>query len=95
MHQLHMHVISTDLMSDRIKRKDHWNSFATPFFLPIDTVMQQLEEEGRLTIDTAAAEAYLKKHLCCHRCGVQQTTLPALKRHLIDCRAPVPGEVVM
>lgn len=91
MQQLHLHAISTDLMSERIKNKKHWNSFATPFFLHLDDAMQQLEEHGRLTIDHAACSALLSASLRCHRCRAEQPTLPALKRHVASCNALLPG----
>lgn len=93
MQQLHLHVISTDLVSERIKHKTHWNSFATAFFLHVDNVMQQLEEQGRLRIDQAASSALLRTPLRCHRCCVPQANLPTLKRHLEHCDAPLPGHV--
>lgn len=34
MQRLHMHIISTDMISPCLKTKIHWNSFTTKFFLP-------------------------------------------------------------
>lgn len=34
MHRLHMHIISTDMISPCLKTKVHWNSFNTKFFIP-------------------------------------------------------------
>lgn len=34
MQRLHMHVISTDMVSPCLKTKVHWNSFTTKFFRP-------------------------------------------------------------
>lgn len=34
MQRLHMHIISTDMVSPCLKTKIHWNSFTTKFFLP-------------------------------------------------------------
>lgn len=36
MQRLHMHIISTDMVSPCLKTKIHWNSFTTEFFLPYD-----------------------------------------------------------
>lgn len=36
MHRLHMHIISTDMISPCLKTKIHWNSFNTEFFRPYD-----------------------------------------------------------
>lgn len=32
--RMHMHIISTDMISPCLKTKIHWNSFTTKFFLP-------------------------------------------------------------
>ena len=59
---LHMHAISDDVKADAaaggrtapaMKRKEHWNSFNTEFFLPITTVKADLSHQGRLHIDVA------------------------------------------
>jgi hypothetical protein len=34
MRQLHLHVMSPDLLGTSMKRKGQWNSFATAFFVP-------------------------------------------------------------
>jgi aprataxin len=36
MNHLHIHVLSVDRYSDRLKHRKHYNSFATPFFVDID-----------------------------------------------------------
>lgn len=36
MQRMHMHVISTDMISTSLKTKIHWNSFCTKFFIPYD-----------------------------------------------------------
>jgi aprataxin len=42
MKQLHMHVISTDYMGRGLKKKHHYNSFVTDFFLDVDAVTENL-----------------------------------------------------
>lgn len=85
MKQLHMHAISTDFRSPSLKTKTHWNSFHTPFFMPIDAVLAQLREQGRILVHTERYESYLKQPLKCHQCSESCPpfkTLPALKLHL-------------
>lgn len=36
MFKLHMHIISTDMISPCLKTKIHWNSFTTKFFMPYE-----------------------------------------------------------
>jgi aprataxin len=90
---LHMHVISADLNIEgsRIKSKQHYNSFSTDFFLDITKVLQQIEEDGGLSID----EEYLRKmkglkdqHLKCAACGKSfpsKQTFAELKKHQPLC----------
>ncbi|XP_065072500.1 aprataxin-like protein [Ochlerotatus camptorhynchus] len=83
MHRLHLHVISKDFVSDRLKHKLHWNSFHTSFFMPFECILAELEERGQIE---HRPEQYidnlLKTPLACHRCDRKFTTMPALKKHL-------------
>ncbi|KAJ3810646.1 HIT-like domain-containing protein [Lentinula aff. lateritia] len=47
MHHLHLHVISSDLCSERLKNKKHYNSFHPKlgFFLHIDDVLSWFDSE--------------------------------------------------
>jgi len=45
MRHLHLHIISNDLLGDRLKTKQHFLSFTDPqYFLDLDELIQQLEE---------------------------------------------------
>jgi aprataxin len=85
MRRLHFHIISRDLVSDCIKNKKHYNSFATDFFLPCDKVLTELESKGKVTIDKTKYENLLKNDLKCHRCKSSQKNIPKLKEHLEQC----------
>ncbi|EQC32219.1 hypothetical protein SDRG_09971 [Saprolegnia diclina VS20] len=82
MRQLHLHVISTDLISPSLKKKEHWNSFTTSFFKPLAEVLVALEADGRVPIDVATEHAKLKTPLLCHKCSGTFRQLPQLKKHL-------------
>lgn len=43
MQRLHMHIISTDMVSPCLKTKIHWNSFTTKFFLPYHGKLIEIE----------------------------------------------------
>ena len=77
----HLHLISSDLDSASLKNKKHWNSFATPFFLPPSSVAAQLEgPEGRVvTRGHAAEEASLKDVMRCPLSGEALSNMPAVK----------------
>ena len=90
---LHMHVISKDFgvagaSSDRLKKKSHYNSFATPFFLRTELVLQDLATHGRVTINQNVDQLEIleRSPLACLWCGsTEPSTLPKLKEHIAQC----------
>lgn len=80
---LHLHVISQDFVSDRLKHKKHYNSFTTPFFLTVKQVRKQLLDDGKVAVDKVENEAFLQRNLECHICGESMTNMPKLKAHLL------------
>lgn len=78
MNHLHIHVISADRYSERMKHRKHYNSFATPFFVPI-------EDFPLAQDDVRRREGYLKWDLKCWRCGKNfGNKFAQLKGHLED-----------
>ncbi|KAE8352862.1 HIT-like domain-containing protein [Aspergillus coremiiformis] len=65
MNHLHVHVISVDRFSDRLKHKKHYNSFSTPFFVPIDDFPLAQHDVRR----HPTREGYLRRDYLCWRCG--------------------------
>ena len=91
---LHLHIISWDLQSPSLKTKIHWNSFTTDFFVPIDKVIRDLDESGRVQLgcddDEAAIVEYMTQlekttSLRCHICHQLQPNMPKLKAHIENC----------
>lgn len=80
MSQLHMHLISTDFESESLKNKKHWNSFNTAFFIEFQDVIDELEKNGRVVVDTNEREKLLKNQISC--CGQEFRNIPALKVHI-------------
>ncbi|CAG8254177.1 unnamed protein product [Penicillium salamii] len=79
MNHLHIHVLSVDRYSDRLKHRKHYNSFSTPFFVPIDDFPLGPNDERR----RPTAEGYLKRDFACWRCGkVFGNRFTELKQHL-------------
>lgn len=79
MNHLHVHVISVDMISDCMKRREHYNSFKTEFFIELD--------------DFPLAEDDPRRHqghwpgipLKCWRCGeVFDKKFKALTQHLLE-----------
>ncbi|KAJ4480591.1 HIT-like domain-containing protein, partial [Lentinula edodes] len=89
MHHLHLHVISSDLCSERLKNKKHYNSFHPKlgFFLHIDDVLSWFDSEPSyyremVKLDQKAYEKLLKEDLVCWKCEAPMKNIPTLKAHL-------------
>nr|CCC89808.1 conserved hypothetical protein [Trypanosoma congolense IL3000] len=94
--QLHMHLISRDFDGPCIKTKKHYNSFATAFFLPAEKVVEDLERNGRVTLNQNTAELTRLEHEepQCLWCGLKPGGFQQLRVHLRTCpssRACVPS----
>ena len=84
---LHMHLISLDLESDKLKKKQHYNSFATYFFLPVDAVLDDLRQNKSVTInqDVAALGAMVDGPMRCLWCNLPLANMPEMRRHVPSC----------
>ncbi|KAL3478635.1 HIT-like domain-containing protein [Aspergillus californicus] len=81
MNHLHVHIISVDRHSDRLKHRKHYNSFSTPFFVGIDD-FPLAQDDPRRDPDR---QGYLRSNFMCWRCGRDfGNQFTALKRHLED-----------
>ena len=88
---LHCHVISCDLVSDKLKTKAHFRSFSSRGFVDARDVESWLE----LCILQKSLKNRIQVHdddggggLACHRCRTACATMPALNKHLAECEAP-------
>ena len=88
MMQLHLHVISRDYAGTNMKRPNHWRSFCSPFFRPLDLVERELHEEGCVQMDFDEIDRLTRAPLQCPRCGARQPSLPVAKQHLSACTTP-------
>ncbi|KAH7107383.1 HIT-like domain-containing protein [Auriculariales sp. MPI-PUGE-AT-0066] len=86
---LHLHVMSDELVSDRIKHKKHYLSFHPThgFWLPLEDVRGWLEatEEYYTRMAKLPEKQYeplLRQELRCFRCDGEFKNFPALKAHL-------------
>jgi len=91
MAQLHLHILTDDFNSEWLKTKKHWNSFTSPFFLPLDDVIVTLQQQGSVRVDKAQAEGLLKQGVVCHKCALQLPNMPQLKVHLRGHGSSRPG----
>jgi aprataxin len=65
MSHLHVHIISKDMFSECLKHKKHYNSFNTPFFIPLEDY--PLPEDD-IRLSTTYQNANLKADYECWRC---------------------------
>jgi aprataxin len=79
MNHLHIHVISKDRQSDSLRHRKHYNSFSTPFFVPLDDFPLAQDDVRR----HPGREGYLKRDFVCWRCGKEfGNRFARLKEHL-------------
>lgn len=80
MAHLHVHIISRDMRSERVKHKKHYNSFTTEFFVPLADYPLAADDVRR---ETGFQNGNLKRDLVCWRCGKGfGGRFAELKRHL-------------
>lgn len=78
MNHLHIHVLSRDMYSDCLKHRNHYNSFNTPFFVPLEDFPLK-EGDERLDPNFRWLDGDMK----CWRCGEGfGRKMKALKDHL-------------
>lgn len=79
MNHLHIHVLSVDRYSDRLKHKKHYNSFSTPFFIDVEDFPLREDDVRR----RPGRQGYLKRDFVCWRCGKDfENKFTELKKHL-------------
>ena len=64
MNHLHIHVLSVDRVSESLKTRKHYNSFATPFLVDVEDFPLGEQDVRR----HPGKEGYLGKELVCWRC---------------------------
>ncbi|EED12890.1 conserved hypothetical protein [Talaromyces stipitatus ATCC 10500] len=79
MNHLHIHVMSVDRHSDRLKHRKHYNSFSTPFFIDIKDFPLAADDVRR----HPTREGYLNRDFLCWRCSRNfGNKFQQLKQHL-------------
>ncbi len=80
MAHLHVHIISRDSRSERVRHRKHYNSFNTPFFVPLEDYPLAADDVRR---ETGFQNGNLNRDLVCWRCGRGfGGRFAELKRHL-------------
>jgi len=81
MSHLHVHIISRDMHSEKVKHRKHYNSFNTPFFIPVEDYPLAEDDVRR---KTSFQNANLERDFVCWRCGKEfkSRKFAELKKHL-------------
>ncbi|BGP16410.1 hypothetical protein JCM10213_004034 [Rhodosporidiobolus nylandii] len=84
MKHVHLHVISGDLISPKLKNKKHYNSFhpTLGFFLPLADVLKGVEDGSFKLKPAKTYEALLKEDLVSFYDQKTYANIPKLKAHL-------------
>ena len=80
--RLHLHVVSQDFNSSRMKRKHHWNTFNTEYFVDSDVVMETLEKRGQINVVEKEYNDLLELPMRCNFCELTFEDIGDLKRHI-------------
>ena len=81
MNHLHVHVLSRDRMSECLRHRKHYNSFATPFMVRLDELPLDEADVRR----RPSRGGYLRNDLKCWRCGRNfRNRFQELKKHLSE-----------
>ena len=79
MNHLHVHVLSRDMVSDCLKHRKHYQTFNTPFFVPLDAFPLAQDDPRR----HPGKAGYIDRDLVCWRCGMSfGNKFVKLKAHL-------------
>lgn len=79
MNHLHVHVLSRDMHSERMKHKKHYNSFTTAFFVPLEDFPLAADDPRR------SQKGWPERPMVCWRCGRDfGRGFKELKAHLED-----------
>lgn len=83
MSHLHVHILSPDRVSPCLRHKKHYNSFSTPFFVPLQD-FPLAEEDPRRRRGWFKEQGFLRGNMRCWRCGEvwDKAEFAELKRHL-------------
>jgi aprataxin len=81
MNDLHVHVLSRDMMSECMRHRKHYQSFNTPFLIDVADFPLAVEDPRR----HPGHAAYFEKDLQCWRCGKSfGNQFKKLKEHLAE-----------
>ncbi|CDK25562.1 unnamed protein product [Kuraishia capsulata CBS 1993] len=82
LNNLHIHVMTKDLCSARMKNKKHYNSFKTRFFVPLEDISLMDKDDPRMS-PRQMEDTIKNSDLICHYCGENfKNKFALLKKHI-------------
>ncbi|KAI0027686.1 HIT-like domain-containing protein [Vararia minispora EC-137] len=86
---IHLHVMSSELVSSSLKNKKHYNSFhpTLGYFISLDTVLSWFDARPETfrqlsSLEESKYTPLLREDLVCFRCNRTLRNIPLLKAHL-------------
>lgn len=98
LNRLHLHIISQEFDSPKLKTPHHWNTFNTEYFMDSSKVIEDIETNGKIEFDDETYEALVDdRTMKCNfkDCPKGFEDISQLKRHLQQHYGPsrVPQRV--
>ena len=78
---LHLHVISDDFDSQRIRKLHHWNIFNTEYFIESREALKLIQEKGKILIDERKYDVILDSPAKCNICDKEWIDVNDLCKH--------------
>ena len=82
MKRLHLHIVSQDFNSFRMRKQHHWNTFNTEYFMDSEVVMATIEEKGYIDVNEKFYEDLLKSQMQCNYCSKSCSTIAEMTMHI-------------
>ena len=82
MKRLHLHIVSQDFNSFRMRKKHQWNTFNTEYFIDSEALMAIIEEKGCIDVNEKFYEALLQSQMQCNYCFKVYASIQEMTRHI-------------
>ena len=82
LNRLHLHIISQDFDSLKLKTRHHWNTFNTEYFMDSSKVIETLQSAGYIEVEDELYKSLLTLRMKCNACPERFDNIHSLKNHL-------------
>eukprot|EP01060_Flectonema_neradi_P014221 TRINITY_DN20930_c0_g1_i1.p1 TRINITY_DN20930_c0_g1~~TRINITY_DN20930_c0_g1_i1.p1 ORF type:complete len:238 (+),score=36.12 TRINITY_DN20930_c0_g1_i1:82-795(+) len=95
MQQIHLHMLSTDMITPTLPHLRHYNTCTTDYMRTVEHVINELVTTGKVIIPRYSRKMAnaLHANAACNRigCGKNFSDSELLLSHLHECQHPLPG----